>query len=50
MLCNENNFDPITVAAQSIKELIPNFKLVIGIDKPSQFDKVMNKINKKIDQ
>ena len=50
MLCNENNFDPITVAAQSIKELIPNFKLVIGIDKPSQFDKVINKINKKIDQ
>jgi len=48
-LCHDNKCNPITVAAKSIEEFIPKFKLVIGVDNSTQFDHIIKNINKNID-
>lgn len=49
LLCKKTNHDPITIATNFIKEFLPSFKLVIGVDSPTQFDQIIKKINAEIE-
>jgi len=48
-LCCHYKCNPITVAAKSIEEFIPKFKLVLGVDNSTQFDHIIKNINQNID-